>query len=104
MEYQKWKTEVERPKVLFPLGEGGRGIDKTHCEHVVMRWKTEEKDGRAERIRTSGLFVPNEARYLTALQPDIFLKCKDKKIIVILVNVIMQLLTNHNNVVIKNQH
>ena len=28
--------------------------------------------GRGERIRTSGLFVPNEARYQAALHPDIF--------------------------------
>ncbi|MFM2171503.1 MAG: hypothetical protein RI957_1732, partial [Verrucomicrobiota bacterium] len=28
-------------------------------------------DGRAGGIRTHGLFVPNEARYQTALQPDV---------------------------------
>lgn len=29
-----------------------------------------EKHGRGERIRTSGLYVPNVALYLTKLHPD----------------------------------
>ena len=30
-----------------------------------------EKNGRGERIRTSGLLVPNQARDQAALRPDI---------------------------------
>ena len=35
--------------------------------------------GRGERIRTSGLFDPNEARYQAALHPDISVRLADCK-------------------------
>ena len=35
---------------------------------------TKVKNGRGDWIRTSDLFVPNEARYQTALRPDLILR------------------------------
>ena len=32
--------------------------------------------GRDDKIRTCGLFVPNEARYRAALHPETVLRCK----------------------------
>ena len=38
---------------------------------VVVILIPQSHDGRGGGIRTHGLFVPNEARYQTALRPDI---------------------------------
>ena len=43
------------------------------CFFVLWYFSTAAlKASRGERIRTSDLFVPNEARYQAALHPDVF--------------------------------
>ena len=42
--------------------------------HKIAQSVPKDPDGRGGGIRTHGLFVPNEARYQTALRPDIILE------------------------------
>ena len=46
--------------VLYPLAD-------RRARKIVVR---KEKSGRGERIRTSGLYVPNVALYQAKLHPD----------------------------------
>ena len=37
---------------------------------MIFEWEKNEEFGRGERIRTSGLYVPNVALYQAKLHPD----------------------------------
>ena len=58
-----------RGRATFALAGPAAGYEKTPENRGFLA----DSDGRGGGIRTHGLFVPNEARYQTALRPDIIL-------------------------------
>ena len=66
----QWRKTAQKTKNRRTNKKAQRGLG-------LMSLTDKEKSGRGERIRTSGLYVPNVALYQAKLHPDLYCSVPD---------------------------
>ena len=65
-----------RPGRILGTRPGRVRPARSGCQTATLIYCPRKKPGRGERIRTSGLYVPNVALYQAKLHPELLISCK----------------------------